>query len=423
MILSDFIDLVVRTASGAFIDVTVFVGLALFVFGFINFKKRGGLVRAIEEKSWCKGFVQKCFRRPSGGKMNWCQPLIGALLGLTPGCGGAILIMPLYVRKQVSFGAVVATLIATAGDAAFVLIAEVPMTFLYVSMISFVVAVLVGTLVDVFEVGKKLIRTRGEGLAMAAEKVKSERKCCKESLDIKHIGHEAGDEIDEILHRKAKHHQHVGTLGYKITHNGYLFYWGFLLVGLVFGVMNLFSFDYGEGLMWKIVLYLGVLGTLASIVLMIAGKKFLGDDTHEETESKMMSFKETVIHNAEETAFVGVWVFVAFMVYEIFVFSLGGGNYGVGEEIVVGFMGSVGLMSIFVAALVGMIPGCGPQVILVSLYTKGLFPFAALIAHTISQDGDALFPLLALDKRAAFWATVITTAVAAGVGVAWWFLV
>ncbi len=45
-----------------------------------------------------------------------------ALLGALPGCGGAIFLMPLYVKGQVSFGAVVSTLIATAGDSAFVLL-------------------------------------------------------------------------------------------------------------------------------------------------------------------------------------------------------------------------------------------------------------------------------------------------------------
>ncbi|WP_431357812.1 putative manganese transporter [Haloarcula marina] len=38
------------------------------------------------------------------------QPLAGALLGLTPGCGGAIMAMPLYIRGTVSFRTVVAAL-------------------------------------------------------------------------------------------------------------------------------------------------------------------------------------------------------------------------------------------------------------------------------------------------------------------------
>ena len=36
---------------------------------------------------------------------------------------------------------------------------------------------------------------------------------------------------------------------------------------------------------------------------------------------------------------------------------------------------------------------------------------------SISQDGDALFPLIAMDRKSAFWATVINTIPAIIVGV------
>ncbi len=79
-------------------------------------------------------------------------------------------------------------------------------------------------------------------------------------------------------------------------------------------------------------------------------------------------------------------------------------------------MMSAGLTSVFIGVLVGIIPGCGPQVIFVSLYLRGMFPFAALLANGISQDGDALFPLIAMDRKSAFWATVLNTIPALLVG-------
>ena len=85
-------------------------------------------------------------------------------------------------------------------------------------------------------------------------------------------------------------------------------------------------------------------------------------------------------------------------------------------------MASTGLASVILGVLIGIIPGCGPQVIFVSLYLKGMFPFAALLANAISQDGDALFPLIAMDRKAAFWATVVNTIVAAVVGTAYYFI-
>ncbi len=53
---------------------------------------------------------------------GWQVPL-AALLGATPGCGGAVVVVAAYSSGNVGFGAVVATLTATMGDAAFLLIA------------------------------------------------------------------------------------------------------------------------------------------------------------------------------------------------------------------------------------------------------------------------------------------------------------
>tara|TARA_B100000674_G_scaffold142895_1_gene112589 strand:- start:312 stop:770 length:459 start_codon:yes stop_codon:yes gene_type:complete len=53
----------------------------------------------------------------------WQVP-IAAGLGALPGCGGAVIVMTQYVSGRLSFGAVVAVLTATMGDAAFLLIAQ-----------------------------------------------------------------------------------------------------------------------------------------------------------------------------------------------------------------------------------------------------------------------------------------------------------
>ena len=55
----------------------------------------------------------------------WQVP-IAAGLGALPGCGGAVIVMTQYVSGRLSFGAVVAVLTATMGDAAFLLIAQLP---------------------------------------------------------------------------------------------------------------------------------------------------------------------------------------------------------------------------------------------------------------------------------------------------------
>jgi len=75
-----------------------------------------------------------------------------------------------------------------------------------------------------------------------------------------------------------------------------------------------------------------------------------------------------------------------------------------------------GVGAVILAATVGLIPGCGPQIIAISAYVEGVISFPALVANAISQDGDALFPLLVRHKVASIWATIHTTLPAIIVG-------
>ena len=70
----------------------------------------------------------------------------------------------------------------------------------------------------------------------------------------------------------------------------------------------------------------------------------------------------------------------------------------------------------------GFIPGCGPQVLEATLYVNGVIPFAALIGNAISNDGDALFPAIALNPRAAVVATGYSTIPALIVAYGFYFL-
>jgi len=67
--------------------------------------------------------------------------------------------------------------------------------------------------------------------------------------------------------------------------------------------------------------------------------------------------------------------------------------------------------------LLGLTPGCAPQIVFAGIYAEGGIPFSALTANAISQDGDALFPLLAIDMKAAIVASIYTTIPALIVGV------
>lgn len=408
---NDILDLLIISAENSFIQVTVFVGAVLLLFGYVDYLLSGRLVRKI-------------------GEAKKIQPIIGALLGLTPGCGGAIFVMPLFPRGIVSFGTVIATLLATMGDSAFVLMSVMPKQWVLVSIFSFVVAVTTGYLVDLTPLGDWLLAKYNESREKKARSHEDHEELDHSIFanetgigleDWAHIGHEEGDEIDLVLHHAAKGHQDTNTLGYKVTHQGYMVYWIIISIGLVLGILDLFQVDLNEFFIPNLGLILGVLGAAASVFLMLMGRKFIVSDTHEESEMKLASLKETFIHNAQETAFVGTWVFAAYFAYELFVLLLGSGSYLAGEMAITGFLTQTGLMAVIIGVLIGVIPGCGPQIIFVTLFTRGLVPFSALLANALSQDGDALFPLIAIDKRSALWATIVNAIPALIVGLlAYW---
>lgn len=75
-----------------------------------------------------------------------------------------------------------------------------------------------------------------------------------------------------------------------------------------------------------------------------------------------------------------------------------------------------------VGMLVGLVPGCGPQIVVTTLYLAGAVPLSAQFANSIANDGDALFPAIALVPRAALIATLYSAVPALFVGYGWMVL-
>ena len=417
-VLDQLAEVLLGSAADAFVEVGVFVGAVLLLFQYINYRQKGALVGWIE------------------GAAAW-QPAAGALLGLTPGCGGAIFVMTLYLRGRVSFGTVVATLVATMGDSAFVLLTTAPRHFLIVSVLTFVVGAATGYAVDKLGISARVGRPRigvgvgeaspGHHVGQAQRPLAADRGkagtgvgLVTDSSELDHLGHEEGDEVDIAMHHRRTP---LTGLAYKLTHQGFAVYWFILAIGLVFGLALLADVDLGEVAGWPaLTLLVGALGTAVSILLTLAGRQLRLNSSHEDEEHKLYSLRETLVHGAMDTAFVTTWVFVAYVAYNLAVVWLGGGDLAAGELAVATILQRTGLITVVVGALVGLIPGCGPQILFISLFAQGLVPFAAVLANAISQDGDALFPLLALDRKSALWATVITAVPALLVGVLLYYL-
>lgn len=54
---------------------------------------------------------------------------------------------------------------------------------------------------------------------------------------------------------------------------------------------------------------------------------------------------------------------------------------------------------IFAAALIGIIPQSGPNIIFITMFANGLIPFSVLFTSSFVQDGHALLPMLSYSVR------------------------
>ena len=78
------------------------------------------------------------------------QIIMAALLGVVPGCMDAFLIVSLYIHGLVGFGALVAVMLSTAGDEAFIMLTMIPDVALLTFFICIILGVVGGFLADRF---------------------------------------------------------------------------------------------------------------------------------------------------------------------------------------------------------------------------------------------------------------------------------
>nr|WP_307775358.1 putative manganese transporter [uncultured Cetobacterium sp.] len=360
----------------AFLGVGVFVSISLMLIGLIDYKFNGILIRIMEKS-----------------KKN--QIFLAAILGLAPGCGGAIVIVPMYILGKVSFGALVTAFITTMGDAAFVLIVRDPKIYLWVLFLSGVVGIISGILIDYFNIGKNYLKvTEKSNQELKDNVLMNEIR----GEDHRHIAHEKGDIVDEVLHEKK-----TSVFIYKLTHGiWYKVFWIIVILSLPYALEHLTQghshIHAEEG--HNIIESLSFIATIGCIIYTLLTRKIFKSSEFDKVESKLNSVRETLIHTAEEAAFLITWIFVAFLFYNILVGIIGG------EEILQNLISKNGFLVVVGATVLGLIPGCGPQILLTGLYVSGVVPFSALMANAICNDGDALFPLLALNKKSALMVTI-----------------
>lgn len=387
--MNEIVEIFVLSVRDGFVQVSAFVAVTVLLFSYIQYRTHGKLMARLRAR-----------RR--------IQPLVGALMGLTPGCGGAIVMMPLYVRGTVSFGTVVSTLAATAGDSAFVILALAPKAALYVYAMAFVAALAFGYAIDVFGLGVGHMNHRMQWTRYA------EQQTFGWSANPAHDYEGAAP-----VHAHPTGPDRSSPFLTPLSHAAHWLWWLTALFALYLGISYLaqggpevplalgLSFSGGFTIV-------GIAGTTLSFYLYFVGRHFIGEGKIGQARESFANLTDTLQHAAMETSFVTVWVLAAYLIYEypVALFDLD----------IAAIAASAGVLAPIAGAAVGLIPGCGPQIVLAGAYAQGAIPISALAANAISQDGDALFPLLAIDRKAAVMATVYTAIPALIVGLLLYFL-
>ncbi|WP_256684064.1 putative manganese transporter [Halococcus qingdaonensis] len=387
--LPEVFEILVGSWREGFVQVSGFVGATILLFSLVQYRFDGRLTTWLQEN-------------------ERAQPLTGALLGLTPGCGGAIIAMPLYIRGTVSFGTVVAALAATAGDSAFIILALAPEAALYAYGMAFVAAVLFGYAIDIFGLGVGYVDNAVErigrpmtdgGFATTSVADGGPSIADYDGPDGHDHDHDHGGDLPSYLSQSR--------LLERVSHAIHVLWWVVLAGALVAGVLYLAKGAQEPA--WEVAAtydglftITGLVGTTLSFYLYFVGRHYIGEGETGRVRDSFESLYNTFQHAAMETAMVTVWVIAGYLLYE----------YGLlltGVEIQA-LAAAAGIFAPIAGAVLGLIPGCAAHIVFAQLYAlEEAIPFSALVANAISQDGDALFPLLAIDLKAAIIATIYTT--------------
>jgi len=315
-------DAVIATAKQTLM-ITGFVFMMMLVIEYVNVLSRGVWIRGLRR----------------GG---WLQYVLSVLLGASPGCLGAFVMVTLYEHGIVSLGALIATMIATSGDEAFVMLAVVPRTFAALTGVLMLVAILVALAVDW-----------------------SLRAWWRYRPTPAHL-YQVHDEACEcyprgrILQQWRECTLARGTLAAIVA---------LLVAGLLTGEIGPAQWN------WVRITLLLTSGIGLFIVCTVPDH-FLEQHLWEHV------LKQHVPR-------IFLWTLGALLATAIAKQYLGLDH----------LVQASPLMVLVVASLVGVIPESGPHLFFVTLYAERTIPFSVLLASSVVQDGHGMLPLLAHSRR------------------------
>ena len=386
-----------------------------------------------------RGMFFKGLRKTKTG-----QVVIGALLGSIPGCMGGFATVSLYTHRMLSFGALVAMMIASSGDESFIMLAMIPKQALILFAVLFVLAIVVGIIVDKVYDRKHAqhchkhdheecgVQTDCEGFELHDHACEHDSEAYPNSVTSSEAGYnsvtssEAGGRVEKsrhygwrricmfiglaifiaalatgrLGHDHSAHGGHDHAVQTEHSHSTACTHTDHDHARHAHAETCACDHDHaadashshdGFNLLsedWMNVLFAG-LSVIILFVLLFASDHFV--DEH---------LWKHIIRKHLPTIFA--WTFGVLLVLGIALQYV---------DIKHWTSTNTALM-ILLATLVGIIPESGPHLIFLTLYASGAVSFPVLLASSISQDGHASIPLLAESKKSFIWAKLINCAVA-----------
>ena len=383
------------------------------------------------------------FNRVKGSSFR--QVLLAALLGSIPGCIGGFATVSLYSRRLLSFGALTAMMIASAGDEAFVMLAMMPDKALWIFALLFVIAVFSGIAIDWIMKSRHISvchpdqstachhdqsahchpdqstachpeRSEGSGAEQRKKVTDSSlplRMTAQQiGMTTQQIGSVAGGKEDAMAEKKE------ATAGGKEdamaekdgqdTGRRSLTWQRLVLTGAI----ALFAIALAAGWMehdhavpetgqihlnllseWWMNLIFAILCIVMVVIMCFRSDSFI---------------KETLWHHVLQKHLPNIFAWTFGVLLAIGLLS---------EYIDLNtWVSDNPVLMILLAVAIGIIPESGPHLIFVTLYASGLVPLPVLLASSISQDGHSSLPLLAEDKKSFAYAKLLNCLIALIVG-------
>ncbi len=273
----------------------------------------------------------------------WGQYVLASLLGVIPGCLGAFVVVAMYSHGIITLGAVVAAMVATSGDEAYVMLAMIPKQALLITGVLFSVGILAGILTDIF-ISKSAI---------------GKTQCC-ERLEVHDIENCNCFARGMILRQWKECSLSRGILAFV----------------LILFILAFFSGEVGPPTWNWIRITLLLVSSIALFIVVTVPDHFLEEHL----------WKHVVKKHVPQ---IFLWTLSALIVMYVLTEHLHlASTISEGKWIVLLF-----------ACFVGLIPESGPHLIFVTFYAQGTIPLSILLASSVVQDGHGMLPMLAHSRQ------------------------